>query len=69
MLDKIDELFESVHNQSGQQLKVDKILNVLSEGDEIESNADLEFEHFFDGDFGQANRQPSHDEPAVRGLR
>jgi len=39
------------------------------EFDEIESNADLEFEHFFDGDFGQANRQPSHDEPAVRGLR
>tara|TARA_B100001939_G_C16896471_1_gene597864 strand:+ start:416 stop:673 length:258 start_codon:yes stop_codon:yes gene_type:complete len=39
MLDKIDELFETVHNQSGQQLKVDKILNVLSEGDEIESKA------------------------------
>lgn len=39
MLDKIDELFESVHSQSGQQLKVDKILKELSSGDEIESNA------------------------------
>ena len=31
--------------------------------------ADLGFEHFFDGDFGQQNNKPSHDEPAVRGLK
>ena len=39
MLDKIDELFDSIHSQSGHQLKVDKILKELSNGDEIESNA------------------------------
>ena len=28
-----------------------------------------DFEHFFDGDFGVVNRDPSHDEPSVRGLK
>ena len=37
--------------------------------DEIEPSDDLDFEHFFDGDFGQSSKQPSHDEPAVRGLK
>ena len=37
--------------------------------DKIESSEDLDFEHFFDGDFGQSSKQPSHDEPAVRGLK
>ena len=32
-------------------------------------SADLGFEHFFDGDFGQQDKKPSHDEPAVRGLK
>ena len=36
---------------------------------EIEPSDDLDFEHFFDGDFGQSSKQPSHDEPAVRGLK
>ncbi|DAC30301.1 MAG TPA: hypothetical protein HA327_03200 [Candidatus Poseidoniaceae archaeon] len=27
------------------------------------------FEHFFDGDFGQQETKPSHDEPVVRGLK
>ena len=40
-----------------------------SEFGEIESSTDLDFEHFFDGDFGQSTKQPSHDEPAVRGLK
>ena len=37
--------------------------------DEFEPSEDLDFEHFFDGDFGQSSKQPSHDEPAVRGLK
>ena len=36
---------------------------------EPSESADLGFEHFFDGDFGQQNNKPSHDEPAVRGLK
>ena len=36
---------------------------------EPSESADLGFEHFFDGDFGQQNNKPSHDAPAVRGLK
>ena len=36
---------------------------------EPSESADLGFEHFFDGDFGQPDKKPSHDEPAVRGLK
>ena len=36
---------------------------------EPSESADLGFEHFFDGDFGQQDKKPSHDEPAVRGLK
>ena len=39
-----------------------------AEPEPIES-AELGFEHFFDGDFGQQDKKPSHDEPAVRGLK
>lgn len=39
MLDKIDELFESVHTERSQTLKVDKILSELAKGDEIEKDA------------------------------
>ena len=39
------------------------------EFDEIEAAEGLDFEHFFDGDFGQSSKQPSHDEPAVKGLK
>ena len=35
---------------------------------EPSESADLGFEHFFEGDFGQQDKKPSHDEPAVRGL-
>jgi hypothetical protein len=53
---------------------LDKYAEVATEEDssefgEIESSTDLDFEHFFDGDFGQSSKQPSHDEPAVRGLK
>jgi hypothetical protein len=53
---------------------LDKYAEVATEEDssefgEIESSTDLDFEHFFDGDFGQSTKQPSHDEPAVRGLK
>ena len=36
---------------------------------EPSESAELGFEHFFDGDFGQQDKKPSHDEPAVRGLK
>ena len=36
---------------------------------EPSESTDLGFEHFFDGDFGQQDKKPSHDEPAVRGLK
>ncbi|MEC8353543.1 MAG: hypothetical protein VXZ47_04290 [Candidatus Thermoplasmatota archaeon] len=29
----------------------------------------IEFEHFFDGDFGQSEFPPPHDEPSIRGLK
>ena len=35
---------------------------------EPSESAGLDFEHFFEGDFGQQDKKPSHDEPAVRGL-
>jgi hypothetical protein len=37
--------------------------------DDLEPSEELDFEHFFDGDFGQPTKQPSHDEPSVRGLK
>ena len=37
--------------------------------DDLEPNEELDFEHFFDGDFGQSTKQPSHNEPSVRGLK
>ena len=39
------------------------------ESADLESNKDFDFEHFFDGDFGQTSKQPSHDEPSIRGLK
>ena len=60
----VEQDLPNVLDESNQESKEDGL-----EFDEIESNADLGFEHFFDGDFGHASRQPSHDEPAVRGLR
>lgn len=44
MLDKIDELFESVHRERSQKLKVDKILNTLANGDDIEQQAAVKLE-------------------------
>ncbi len=35
----------------------------------LEPNEELGFEHFFDDNFGQTNKQPNHDEPSVRGLK
>lgn len=40
-----------------------------SNNDDLEPSEELDFEHFFDGDFGQSTNQPSHDEPSVRGLK
>lgn len=40
-----------------------------SNNDDLEPSEELDFEHFFDGDFGQPTKQPSHDEPSVRGLK
>ena len=37
-----------------------------SNNDDMEPNEELDFEHFFDGDFGQSTKQPSHNEPSVR---
>ena len=36
---------------------------------EIETQDDFEFEHFYDGNFGENNKQPSHDEPSIKGLK
>ena len=36
---------------------------------EIETQDDFDFEHFFDGNFGDNNKQPSHDEPSIKGLK
>jgi len=35
----------------------------------LESTKDFDFEHFFNGDFGQTSKQPSHDEPSIKGLK
>ena len=39
------------------------------ESADLELTKDFDFEHFFDGDFGQTSKQPSHDEPSIRGLK
>ena len=52
-----------------EQEKPESDQSILVENDNIESEQGLDFEHFFDGDFGQTNKQPSHDEPSVRGLK
>ena len=36
---------------------------------EIKAQDDFDFEHFFDGNFGDNNKQPSHDEPSIKGLK
>ena len=36
---------------------------------DLELTKDFDFEHFFDGDFGQTSKQPSHDQPSIRGLK
>ena len=36
---------------------------------EIKAHDDFDFEHFFDGNFGDNNKQPSHDEPSIKGLK
>ena len=43
--------------------------DVNPESADLESTKDFDFEHFFDGDFGQTSKQPSHDEPSIRGLK
>ena len=35
----------------------------------VEEPDEFGFEHFFDGDFGQQETKPSHDEPVVRGFK
>ena len=62
------------HDQNYESVMGDIIPNVVKETitdaePEPRESADLGFEHFFDGDFGQQNNKPSHDEPAVRGLK
>ncbi|MGB0200903.1 MAG: hypothetical protein ACPF9X_06210 [Candidatus Poseidoniaceae archaeon] len=52
-----------------EQEKPESDQSILVENDNIESEQGLDFEHFFDGDFGQSQKQPSHDEPSVRGLK
>jgi len=37
--------------------------------EDAEPNEELGFEHFFDDNFGQTDKQPNHDEPSVRGLK
>ena len=39
------------------------------ESADLELTKDFDFEHFFDGNFGQTSKQPSHDEPSIRGLK
>ena len=39
------------------------------ESADLESTKDFDYEHFFDGDFGQTSKQPSHDEPSIKGLK
>ena len=39
------------------------------ESADLELTKDFDFEHFFDGDFGQTSKQPSHDQPSIRGLK
>ena len=62
------------HDQNYESGMGDIIPNVVKETitdaePEPSESADLGFEHFFDGDFGQQDKKPSHDEPAVRGLK
>ena len=61
------------HDQNYESGMGDIIPNVVKDTitdaePEPSESADLGFEHFFDGDFGQQDKKPSHDEPAVRGL-
>ena len=62
------------HDQNYESGMVDITPNVERETitdaePEPSESAELGFEHFFDGDFGQQDKKPSHDEPAVRGLK
>ena len=62
------------HDQNYESGMVDITPNVERETitdaePEPSESAELGFEHFFDGDFGQQGKKPSHDEPAVRGLK
>ena len=62
------------HDQNYESGMVDITPNVVGETitdaePEPSESAELGFEHFFDGDFGQQDKKPSHDEPAVRGLK
>ena len=62
------------HDQNYESGISDSTPNVVGETitdaePEPSESADLGFEHFFDGDFGQQDKKPSHDEPAVRGLK
>ena len=63
-----------VHDQNYESGMSDITPNVVGETitdaePEPSESAELGFEHFFDGDFGQQDKKPSHDEPAVRGLK
>ena len=62
------------HDQNYESGMVDITPNVVGETitdaePESSESAELGFEHFFDGDFVQQDKKPSHDEPAVRGLK
>ena len=43
--------------------------SITGNNDDMNSELGIDFEHFFDGDFGQSTKRPSHDEPSVRGLK
>ena len=63
-----------VHDQNYESGMSDITPNVVGETitdaePEHSESAELSFEHFFDGDFGQQDKKPSHDKPAVRGLK
>ena len=40
----------------------------LQKIDDVDQDG-IEFEHFFDGDFGKSEFPPPHDEPSIRGLK
>ena len=63
--DVVEQDMPDVSDEYSTQTKDESSLEI----DEIEPSENLDFEHFFDGDFGQSSKQPSHDEPAVRGLK